>query len=176
MKPFAFKLVLFAFPWLLLIGGIGLVFFAAEETVSPDRAIQKQTADRSIIYGPAYSNPNPSYKFKAAVARKPEVLALGTSRVMQFRSWLFTQKPDAFYNAGGAVTKLPDIQQFLALIEPDPKVILLGLDHYFFNPAWDPLNSPNGDIEAHARRKQSRIVRKSKRVVLDYAKRAYTLR
>ena len=84
------------------------------------------------------------YKLAETLDRKPEVLVLGSSRVMQFRASLFTgcaARSACFYNAGGA---LPSIQSGLAFLRGldrggQPKVLLLGIDLWQFNPAFDRL-------------------------------------
>ena len=57
---------------------------------------------------------------------KPEIIALGSSRVMQFREDSFNKK---FVNAGGAMNSLSEFNFFEKMYEfHNPKYIILGLD------------------------------------------------
>jgi hypothetical protein len=65
--------------------------------------------------------------------RQPEVIALGTSRVLQFRDFCFS-KPESFYNCGRSVGKVQDLEAFLSSYPGEkPKVIILGLDQDMFS-------------------------------------------
>jgi hypothetical protein len=125
-------------PVALLYAVPAAILYRTGEFTSLDRVIQGQrTGDRLVLYGPAYSNRALAYKLRAVLARRPKVIALGTSRVMQFRSPAF-REPDVFFNAGGGIRRLWDARIFLDRLPPgrEPRVILLGLDSFFFNRAW----------------------------------------
>lgn len=65
---------------------------------------------------------------------KAPVLALGTSRVMQFREFAFTED---FYNCGGAVFgNYHEYRNFLQNLTYSPDILLLGLDCWVFNESW----------------------------------------
>ncbi len=112
------------------------------EFVSPDRVIEIQSRpDRLVLHGPAYTNPVLYVKSRLAARVHPEVLTLGTSRVMQFRSPFF-RAGVRFYNGGGCVRR---ISQFRAVLEHtapavQPAILLVSLDAYFFNLKYDPLD------------------------------------
>lgn len=76
-------------------------------------------------------------KSEVAALRGADVLVLGTSRTMQFCSAMLP-KAD-FYNAGGAVSTLGQVLPFLQNLPAGkrPHTLILGLDQYFFNAAWD---------------------------------------
>jgi len=77
------------------------------------------------------------YKLELYKKIKPEILALGSSRVMQIRQDSFKVK---FANAGGAISSLASVDQFVKQILPvyKPKVVLWGLDFWWFNKTFQP--------------------------------------
>lgn len=72
----------------------------------------------------------------------PAVLVLGSSRVLQFRREMFAQP---FYNAGYMVKSVSEYQSLVSLLPKTkyPKIIIIGLDQWMFNQAWDDLRSVN---------------------------------
>lgn len=94
-----------------------------------------QAGSTPVLYGRAYRVNFFAYKLIAAQIRMPKVLILGSSHVMQFRSQFFNKQPAAFYNAGGAIHNLSEIQEFLSNLAPaqTPEVLILGLDQAWFN-------------------------------------------
>jgi hypothetical protein len=65
--------------------------------------------------------------------RQPEVIALGTSRVLAFRDYFFNE-PSRFYNCGRSVGKVQDLGSFLnGYPGRKPRIIILGLDQDFFS-------------------------------------------
>lgn len=84
-----------------------------------------------------------SYEYKIATikTRKPEVLIIGNSRVLQIDPDDFG---DSSYNAGLIVRRIAHLNVLLDyLIEDEftPKTIILGLDHAFFFSNLDENNS-----------------------------------
>ncbi len=123
-----------------------LLLYKSGELLSLDAVIERQQKDHSLV-GLAYSEPNPQYKFLTTVKLRPQILALGSSRVMQFRDYFFTEP---FYNAGGAVAKIVNFEAFLRGIpdEQKPKVVIVGLDQYSFNANWDNMRTPPANFVA----------------------------
>jgi hypothetical protein len=98
-------------------------------------------ADGSLInerlHGPV-SEVFPEYKLRMTEGLRPSLLVLGSSRVMQFRASFFDgcSIRSCFYNAGGAAPTMRAGQDFLkeADMGQPPRVMLLGLDIWQFNP------------------------------------------
>lgn len=140
MRRFIVKAFLFVSP-VLAVFGVPLFVLAQSGEVTPvARVIKLQTtSNRVVMFGPGYYDPMQYFKLQSAVARRPDVLVLGTSRTMLFRRHFF--KEDVrFFNAGGGVARLKQFRRFLGLIPPgqEPKLVILGLDQNFFNNNWDP--------------------------------------
>ena len=73
-------------------------------------------------------------KFKVIEQKKPKVVAIGSSRVMQFRSNYFVNKD--FYTMGGTAGSLIDAEKTFARIRKSytPEVVILGVDLWWLNP------------------------------------------
>lgn len=115
-----------------------LALYGSGELDSVTSVVSRQhAANLNYLYGTVYSSQTVYFKKCLAIANTPQVMALGTSRVMQIRSCMF-QGNAPFFNAGGAVSITQQIIPFLESLPPggQPKVILLGLDQNFFNDTW----------------------------------------
>lgn len=83
------------------------------------------------------------YKVELVEQRAPEVVALGSSRVLTLRAEFFEAR---FTNAGRAVTEINQAPAFLRAVDPDrlPDVILFGVDFWWFHAVrarvgtWEP--------------------------------------
>jgi hypothetical protein len=132
---FCFRLTLFLVPvglYLLCTVGVGL--WAGEFTALRQVALM-QARVTPLLYGRAYRDNFFAYKLIAAQVRKPSVLVLGSSRVMQLRSEFFNRAPSEFYNGGGSIQRTEEIGEFLSLLNEAelPRVLILGLDQSWFN-------------------------------------------
>lgn len=138
MKKFLRDILLYAIPIILLIVGylsFFLVGYYSGEYVDIDNLIKKQREDSSIILGLGYNEQRAYYKMVNANYYNAEVIALGTSRAMQFKDVYFSK---SFYNCGGAVSgNYDEYKNFLRNLNYTPSVILLDLDTWVFNDAWN---------------------------------------
>lgn len=138
MKRFIKNLFLFFLPVLLFFTAM-IPFYRAAVNSGEFRDLQEnikaQRNNQSILLGLGYNEQTPYYKLSNANYYKAEVIALGTSRVMQFKKEFFKSN---FYNCGGAVGgNYNEYINFLKNLTYKPKVILLGLDQWVFNDAWN---------------------------------------
>jgi hypothetical protein len=147
IRRFLRKLGLFVIlPGLLLASGLAALV-AAGELSDVDRVIGLQMrGSEPVLYGPAYSFPEKYYKLTATLRRRPEVLALGTSRVWQVRDGLFRDDV-RFYNAGGAARRTEHFLRFLERIPAgaEPSVIVVDLHQDYFTPFHDSVRE---DLDA----------------------------
>jgi len=129
------KLMLFLLPVVLYVfATVGVGVFAGEFTPLRDVA-SLQAGNAPILYGRAYRDNYFAFKLIATQLRNPEVLVLGSSRVMQFRAGFLDRAPHNFYNAGGAIQAVQEIREFLRRLDQShlPTTIILGLDQPWFN-------------------------------------------
>ena len=129
--------------------GLSAAFLVrAGELEGYDGVVRAQQRDRAV-YGPATSENPFEYKVRLVRARRPVVLALGSSRMMQFREEFFTA---GFTSAGGGMRSVPEGLRFLEHLPPDarPRVALIGVEFWWFHPGWarEHANTPPGDPTA----------------------------
>ncbi len=175
---FAKKLLMLALPPALFFSLSSYVLVVAGEMVPVGKLIDAQRQnDTLVLYGPAYVYPDKYYKLESVLAGRPDVIALGSSRVMQFRSKFF--KPGTvFFNAGGAAGSIRHVRRFLARIPAagQPKVLLLGLDPYWFNARYDHGAEDDIDEQLSSPSSAAKAYRASYRVYADYFKRKFTMK
>src|SRR6188474_3306231 len=96
MKRFLINLSIFLLPLtLLLMPPCAVLYRTGENLKTVDDAL---TADDKYLIGYAYNEDNYGYlKWKTLTRKKCRVVALGSSRVLQFRDRMFDAP---FYNAG----------------------------------------------------------------------------
>lgn len=137
---FKFVKILFWFALPILITVTPVVWFLSltGENYCSIREIVKSKEKHLIGY--AYNENNYRYlKWKTITENnKKDIWALGSSRVLQFRSNMFNSE---FYNAGYTINSISDFQPFLEGIPKDkyPETIIVGLDQWMFNKEFDDL-------------------------------------
>lgn len=74
--------------------------------------------------------------------RRPRILALGSSRVMEFRDFMFHPYEKEFYNAGGLIQNVSDLAAYARQVRegklPLPQVLIVGVDPWWVSEATDP--------------------------------------
>jgi hypothetical protein len=138
MKKFLTKILVFSTPILILF--LIPAFFlrmSSENYRTIDDVVKNE---KHYLIGYAYNEENYGYlKHKELENRDSlSVVALGSSRILQFRDKMFT-KP--FYNAGYTVSGMAAFLPFIKanLENNKPKVLLINLDQWMFNENWDDL-------------------------------------
>jgi len=133
------KYIIISLPVLAFLLLIGLLNVSGEfQTI--ENVIDLQNSNDKIIFGPAYSNKDVEYKTYNTLNRRPNILCVGTSRVMQFNKDSFS---DTFYNAGGIINRISQIPILLYYLKNTgyiPQTLIIGLDQYFFNENWDKVD------------------------------------
>lgn len=96
------------------------------------------------LIGYAYDESNYKYiKHKELKYRESQtIVALGSSRVLQFREHMFSC---SFYNAGYTISSITDFIPFINanFKSKSPKILLIALDQWMFNENWDNLSEYN---------------------------------
>jgi hypothetical protein len=151
---FLLKLFLFSLPIFIIIGFPFWVLYRSGELMSDSQIVaQMATAQASAtasapsdaIVGLAYTNPVDYLNLQSVIAEKPEVLVIGSSRVGQIRSTFFTPTTTVYIASG--LQKISHFRHFLDDIPTSstPRVMIVGLDEKFFDPAYDSLAPDNID-------------------------------
>jgi hypothetical protein len=135
-RRFAARVLIFFAPLLLLMFGIELVLWRAGETWPLERVIAAQEKNPHAFFSrDIIDHGTFRYKYLEILRRHPQILVLGSSRVMQFRAEMFGAQSGAFYNAGGMIHSIEDLNNFLDRLPSDatPKVVILGIDFWWLN-------------------------------------------
>lgn len=140
MRKFVKNILLFLLPILILLLNIIPVYLVAVcsgEIKDIDKSINKQRRNHKVLIGFGYSEQKEYYKLSNANYYKAKVIALGTSRVMQFKKEFFGED---FYNCGGAVSgNYNEYVNFMKNLSYEPEVLVVGLDTWVFNDAWNQM-------------------------------------
>mgnify|MGYP006924193418 CR=1 FL=1 len=153
MKQYIFKLLWVAVPALIFCVFSSWVLYKGGELKTLDRVVEEMAEARKQgiekLVGWGYQDNDKAFKLRMSNKLHPDILAVGTSRVMQFREEWFADEY-SFYNAGGCVFPLkvpqtkvcPDfsedieVRPFLERLTFTPKVVILCLDQFFFKEVW----------------------------------------
>jgi len=148
MRKFLVRFCLFSLPLAVIVTFCVGYLSYHRELYSYKTMARKNQSDHALI-GLAHSDPMRHVKQEILKSRKPDVIALGTSRVLSFRDFYF-KEPRTFYNCGRSVGKIVDLQAFLDSYPTEkPEVIVLGLDQDFFMENWDERSKIRRNYEAN---------------------------
>ncbi len=133
---FLVKLALFALPFAIPFFLLSGFLLYTGETMPLAMVARIQMGDDPVLYRPRYGNRDVDFKTISANLRQPQVMTIGSSRVLQFRSMFFDKQPREFYNAGGPAWELPQVKQLLQGLTFTPRIVIIGLDQPWFNDAY----------------------------------------
>jgi len=142
--PFRFlaKAMLFLTPLVLPALFIELLFYRSGENWSVEQVLRAQAQNPETIYSRSFfSQQFNLFKTKAIERKQPEILALGSSRVMQLREEMFHPLQTSFYNGGGMIQRIEDLPALAGLFDeglPRPKVLILGIDPWWLKKGRTP--------------------------------------
>ncbi|MGB5812295.1 MAG: hypothetical protein WBG86_17285, partial [Polyangiales bacterium] len=84
------------------------------------------------------------YRLENIMRRRPSVLVVGTSTVMEFRGQVFGSQASESYNAGGVVQQIEHLLQLVPVLkEAQVRSVLVGLDFWWFNENWQTYRLPD---------------------------------
>lgn len=129
--------ILWCIPLIIFMSLYGVVYLYLSSNYENNsfQSIVKRQIENNSIYGTALNRNTFGYKMELVKQIKPNIVALGSSRVMQLREDSFNE---SFVNAGGAMNHLTEGIKFLNEMYSfhTPKYIILGLDFWWFNEAF----------------------------------------
>ena len=142
---FAKKILYFSIPLLIFfLVPVSYLYISGENYRNLDVIVRDYN---NYLIGYAYNQDNYRYlKFREIQARDSvQVMALGSSRVLQFRKEMFTT---SFYNAGYTLSRISEFESRLKTISKfnKPQVIIISLDQWMFNSKWDSGKSESTDL------------------------------
>jgi hypothetical protein len=105
----------------------------AGEYDTAEEVTNSQRSNTEVIFGSALRG-DENYKLTALAKLRPKIVALGSSRVMQFRQHSFNQE---FLNLGGLMSSIHDGHEAAeAISSAGAEVVLIGADIWWFNEAY----------------------------------------
>lgn len=141
MKTFWFKISILLTSLLAVLALPIWVLYQSGELLSVDEILIKQNTTPGILYAPAYNSFEKSYKFEKMLQTKPEVLALGASRLLNIRKEFFKSEV-SFYNGGLLAKKIQNYRTILQKIPvgAEPRLIIMDVEQDEFNEAVNNLS------------------------------------
>ena len=136
-RSLVLRFLIFASPLILILAVFEIAFWKTGEAWPIQRATAyQQKATGEVIYGRAFfSQQFNVYKLAGIRHHRPAILAIGSSRVLQIRAFMFAPLDDKFYNAGGLIQNVYDISAFADLLSRGvihkPSVLLVGIDPWW---------------------------------------------
>lgn len=126
--------VVFAALCVCVPGGAWLYLKGIGELSLP-AVVEAQTRNPRCLFGSGIEQDNYTYKLALYRQARPDVVAVGSSRVMQIRGRYFK---GAFVNMGGAVGSTLALASLVeAMLEVHrPKLVVIGVDFWWFNEAY----------------------------------------
>ncbi len=164
------KITIFLIPLGLIFIFPATVLFLGREYYSIEDVIRVQAEKPETIFGFSYHDFGTLYKESLIAKADPEIIGLGSSRVMQLRKEYFS-KPPTFINAGGGALGINGAEEFIQKLPADSKVnfIILGLDQEMFKvsqPSYSPAIPKIGKNAIE--RLMNLLVTNWKKIYLDY--------
>lgn len=126
-------LVLFA---VMLLIPYSCLWLHESGDVAVERAVAAQSGEDFILFGSGLSQDFVDYKLQLYASVKPDIVTIGSSRVMQFRGGWFREK---YTNMGGVAGNLAVLRSTIdaMLAIHKPTAIIIGLDFWWFLPQWE---------------------------------------
>ena len=176
MKRFIKNILLFFVPVVVFFCSLLPFYLWAEKTGEFEAVIvnaERQRNEAGSLLGMGYNEQTPVYKLLNANHYRRQIIALGTSRVMQFEEEFFNK--DVFYNCGGGANgNYDEYLNFMKNLKYKPEVIILGLDSWVFNDAWNK-NLPVYDYFQELRETQSDPLRLLVPIIRDWFQGKWTV-
>ncbi len=136
MTRFGLRCALFFAP---LVGALAFSVISlhiAGEMIAPQRVLELQKSLHAL-YEPMYQPKSvyPSYKLLVTLQRRPDVLALGTSRILSVRNEFVRESGERFYNGYMFSAPVGSMREFLEQIPTNqlPRFLLLDVDPWWFS-------------------------------------------
>ena len=153
LKSFVVRLTIFALPIVLVMGMLSGALLASGDMRSPLRLVDLHIRQPNMLYAiPDLALLD--YKARALPLVAPDVVVMGSSRVLQLRQAMF--EGATFYNLGIMAGNLFHIEDYVSQIKSTgnlPRLILVGVDLDWFHHddyGTDLYNHENSMIWQHS--------------------------
>jgi len=127
------KLGLLCLPLIFLTLALAGLAWHSGEAMPLSIIVERQQNEAAVIYAPAVTEKILDYKLASYQARRPEILILGNSLMLQIRGGFFNKRPATVYNAGVGGWWLKQIVEFYQSLDHAPALIITLIDFGWFN-------------------------------------------
>jgi len=132
--------LVFLAPVVLLVVSFESAFWVAGDSWPMAKIAAEHEGKKELLIRPQLFAQSYGFKFHRMRALKPEVICLGTSRVLQIRDLFFS---GSFYNGGGMLGSFADIHGYVEALRsgylPKPKVVIFGIDPWWMKTGLPPV-------------------------------------
>jgi hypothetical protein len=145
----ALRVIIFSTPLLFGAFLFELAMYRTGDSwpISKVIAAQEATNGESLLGRGYFSQQYNLSKSEMVKQRRPRILALGSSRVMEFRALMFHPYENDFYNGGGMIQNVNDLAAYARLVRdgklPKPQVVIVGIDPWWVSEATDSPTKPS---------------------------------
>lgn len=121
---------------IIIISPFAFYIYSSGETMSLNKIKEEQlNSTVEKLYGTALHNNTVNYKRHMLNSTKSKIIALGSSRIMQFRSDMFL---DSFYNTGGIMGSVNSGNLVVEdIIKQKPDIVFINVDVWWFNSNYE---------------------------------------
>ncbi len=144
--PYRFlgRALLFLLPVLLLLSLAEAILLRGREIWPVDQVLAYQANHPDALFLRRFMTQElQRYKYRGILANNPDIVVLGSSRVMRLRALMFGPHANV-YNAGGILQAAGDLEE-LAKRLPEaslPRVALIGVDEWWLSGRYVPGAAP----------------------------------
>lgn len=156
---FFLRLIVFLLPLIAIAIPGAAISYLSGELLPVSTVAWLQTRGTPLTFLARFSDHSYRLKLEAVIRRKPQAIAMGSSRANQWRSAMF--RPTPFYNAANAVFVVRDFRRMLEEFgDFSPRVVLFSFDYFTFVPAFERayLAQSHTEVGGWASPEQTRII------------------
>src|SRR5687767_7962695 len=136
VRTYSRATLLFALPLIILIGIGELLLYASGETRAVSQVLHEQERNPDAVFmRGALDQGFYRYKYEGMHLATPRILVLGSSRAVKLRHEFFGVSRSDFYNAGGLIQNVDDLEWVSARIPASVDVVIVALDQWWLNGA-----------------------------------------
>jgi hypothetical protein len=136
---FALRVMAFAVPLLVPALVFETALLRTGESWPIRFVVRRQSEVPESVFGRHFlSQQFNLYKLANVRRRAPAILTIGSSRVMQFRAFLFHPREADFYNGGGLIQTDADLLEYAREVRsgalPAPRTLIVGIEPWWLKP------------------------------------------
>jgi hypothetical protein len=131
----------------MIILPLAIFIYSSEETMSLDKVKEEQlNSETEKLYGTALHNNTVNYKRHMLNSTESKIIALGSSRILQFRANMFL---DSFYNAGRVMGSINAGSLVIKdIIKQNPEIVFINVDPWWFNENYQKSSASIDDVNS----------------------------